>query len=73
MPGFLLLALAWLVAFCWLVDLGLGDCLAVGLVAVLAGPRVEDRRESPGAFAGFFRPYPMQMADANDFLGGQQD
>jgi excisionase family DNA binding protein len=43
----------------------------VGFAAVLAAPGVEDRRKFPGALAGVFRTYPMQMIDANDLLGGQ--
>jgi hypothetical protein len=55
----------------WLVDLALG---VSGWEFVLSSPRaVEDRREISGGVRGSFRMYPMQMADANDSRGGQQD
>jgi hypothetical protein len=72
MPGFLLLALALLVVVGWLVDLGLG----IGWLWVRgcpSRPGVADRRANFGGVRGSFRMYPMQMADANDLLGGQQD
>jgi hypothetical protein len=68
----LLLALALLVVVDWLVDLGLGIAWLWGFVL----PSPPRRRGSPrnsGAFAEVFGHIPMQMADANDIRGGQQD